>query len=133
VGAGLYAFYASHPGAVLPAKPDAVFPHFIGHEMPSLLKGVLLSAIVLAGIDSPLASLSTSFVTDVVGPIVRRIKLVLDDRRLLTLSRWCVVGFGVVLALLAWGFSRFDNILWLAFKIGGVTFGSLWAFFCWVF
>jgi SSS family solute:Na+ symporter len=125
VGAGLYAFYASHPGAVLPAKPDAVFPHFIGHEMPSLLKGVLLSAIVLAGIDSPLASLSTSFVTDVVRPLSGRIKLVLDDRRLLTLSRWCVVGFGVVLALLAWGFSRFDNILWLAFKIGGVTFGSL--------
>ena len=26
---------------------------------------------------------------------------------------------------LAWGFSFFDQILWLAFKIAGVTFGSL--------
>jgi solute:Na+ symporter, SSS family len=29
------------------------------------------------------------------------------------------------LAALAWGFSYFDKILWLAFKIAGVTFGSL--------
>jgi SSS family solute:Na+ symporter len=36
-----------------------------------------------------------------------------------------VVGFGLVLAAIAWGFSRQDQILWLAFKIAGVTFGSL--------
>ena len=30
-----------------------------------------------------------------------------------------------MLAALAWGFSFFDKILWLAFKIAGVTFGSL--------
>ena len=33
--------------------------------------------------------------------------------------------FGVVLGLLAYAFSAFDGILWLAFKIAGVTFGSL--------
>lgn len=125
IGAGLYAFYASHPAAILPDKLDAIFPHFIGHEMPSLLKGLVLSAIVLAGIDSPLASLATSFVTDVYRPLAARRGAGVGDRRLLTLSRWCVVGFGIVLAFLAWGFSCFDNILWLAFKIGGVTFGSL--------
>lgn len=125
VGAGLYSFYAGHPGTSLPAKLDAIFPHFIGHEMPTLLKGLLLSAIVLAGIDSPLASLATSFVTDVYRPLATRAGVILEDRRLLALSRACVVGFGLVLALLAWGFSYFENILWLAFKIGGVTFGSL--------
>ena len=41
------------------------------------------------------------------------------------MSRVAVVVFGVILALLAWGFSFFDKILWLAFKIAGVTFGSL--------
>src|SRR5213594_2064380 len=40
-------------------------------------------------------------------------------------SRAAVVAFGLVLAGLAWGFSFFDKILWLAFKIAGVTFGSL--------
>ena len=41
------------------------------------------------------------------------------------MSRIAVAAFGVILALLAWGFSFFDKILWLAFKIAGVTFGSL--------
>src|SRR3990172_2616451 len=36
-----------------------------------------------------------------------------------------VIAFGLILALLAYGFSFFDKILWLAFKIAGVTFGSL--------
>jgi SSS family transporter len=125
IGAGLFAYYQGHPAASLPAKMDAIFPHFIGHEMPLVLKGWLLSAIVLAGIDSPLASLATSFVTDVVRPLAARAGRVLDDRRLLRLSRMSVAWFGVILAGLAWGFSFYENILWLAFKIGGVTFGSL--------
>lgn len=129
VGAGLYAYYAVHPAVPLPEKLDAIFPHFIGQEMPSLLKGLLLSAIVLAGIDSPLASLATSFVTDVYRPLAARAGILLEDRRLLFLSRVCVAGFGLALAVIAWGFSYFDNILWLAFKIGGVTFGSLLGIF----
>jgi hypothetical protein len=36
-----------------------------------------------------------------------------------------VVVFGLLLAAMAWGFSYFSQFLWLAFKIAGVTFGSL--------
>jgi SSS family solute:Na+ symporter len=36
-----------------------------------------------------------------------------------------VIVFGVVLGLIAYGFSSYEGILWLAFKIAGVTFGSL--------
>lgn len=129
VGAALHVFYASHSGAVPPEKIDAVFPHFIGHEMPSLLKGWLLSAIVLAGIDSPLASLATSFVTDVHRPWCGWRGTPVDERRLLRLSRACIGLFGILLGVLAWLFSFGDNILWLAFKIGGVTFGSLLGIF----
>src|SRR2546430_2929828 len=46
-------------------------------------------------------------------------------RHYLMVSRVAVVVFGLLLAFLAWGFSFFDRILWLAFKIAGVTFGSL--------
>ncbi len=125
IGTGLYAFFQQSPGLPPPSKPDAVFPYFIGHVMPPLLKGWLLSAIVLAGIDSPLASLATSFVTDVYRPFVEARGRRPTEAGLLRLSRGCVAVFGVVLALLAYGFSFFQNILWLAFKIGGVTFGSL--------
>lgn len=125
IGTGLFVYF-HQPGAVpFPANPDAVFPHFIGHVMPTLLKGWMLSAIVLAGIDSPLASLATSFVTDLYRPFVESRGRRPTDGDVLRLSRWGVAVFGVLLAALAYGFSFYRNILWLAFKIGGVTFGSL--------
>ena len=121
IGAGLYTYYAQHPGQTLP-RPDEIFPHFIRTAMPELLRGLLLSAIVLASIDSPLGSLATSFVADIYRPLLVRGR---SDAHYLRVSRAAVVAFGIVLALLALGFSFFDRILWLAFKIAGVTFGSL--------
>jgi SSS family transporter len=134
LGTALYGFYAQHPGLPLPDTADKIFPHFIGHSLPPLLRGLMMSAIVLASIDSPLASLSASFVTDIWGrrpwnALRRRFGLPpggeASEADLLRLSRICVVVFGLVLAALAYGFSHFQGILWLAFKIGGVTFGSL--------
>src|SRR2546422_682211 len=120
IGAGLFTYYAQHPG-VLP-RPDEIFPFFIRTAMPELLRGVMLTAIVLASIDSPLGSLAASFVTDIYRPVLVRGG---TDRHYLMVSRLAVVVFGLLLAFLAWGFSFFDRILWLAFKIAGVTFGSL--------
>jgi len=121
IGAGLFTFYAQHPGEALP-RPDEIFPFFIRTVMPELLRGVMLTAIVLASIDSPLGSLAASFVTDIYRPVLVRGG---TDRHYLMVSRVAVAVFGLLLAFLAWGFSFFDRILWLAFKIAGVTFGSL--------
>jgi SSS family transporter len=121
IGAGLYAYYAQHPAAGLP-RPDEIFPFFIRTAMPELLRGLMLAAIVLASIDSPLGSLAASFVTDIYRPLLVRGR---SERHYLRVSRAAVAAFGLALALLAWGFSFFDKILWLAFKIAGVTFGSL--------
>jgi Na+/proline symporter len=121
LGAGLFTYYAQHPGLAVP-RPDEILPHFVQHEVPAVLRGLMLSAIVLASIDSPLGSLSASFVTDIYRPL-----LVPDrsERHYLFVSRAAVVGFGLGLGALAYAFSFFDKILWLAFKIAGVTFGSL--------
>jgi SSS family solute:Na+ symporter len=121
IGAGLFTYYAQHPGTELP-RPDEIFPFFIRTAMPVLLRGVMLTAIVLASIDSPLGSLSASFVTDIYRPLLAPGR---SERHYLWMSRAAVIAFGLVLAVLAWGFSFFDKILWLAFKIAGVTFGSL--------
>ncbi|HEV8441563.1 MAG TPA: sodium/solute symporter [Methylomirabilota bacterium] len=121
IGAGLYTYYAQHPGQALP-RPDEIFPFFIRSAMPELLRGLMLSAIVLASIDSPLGSLAASFVTDIYRPLLVRNR---SEPHYLAVSRAAVVAFGVVLAALAYGFSFFNRFLWLAFKIAGVTFGSL--------
>jgi len=121
IGAGLYTYYAQHPGARVP-RPDEIFPFFIRSAMPELLRGLMLSAIVLASIDSPLGSLAASFVTDIYRPLLVPGK---TERHYVSVSRAAVIVFGLILAALAYGFSFFDRFLWLAFKIAGVTFGSL--------
>ncbi|MDX2175449.1 MAG: hypothetical protein SF028_03155 [Candidatus Sumerlaeia bacterium] len=122
VGSGLAAYYLANAAATLPEKTDNVFPHFIATVLPAGLKGLLLGAIVLASIDSPLVSLSTSAVTDLYRPLVRRGA---DEAHYVRVSRFAVAGFGAVLGALAMFFSGFDGALWVGFKIGGVTFGSL--------
>ena len=121
LGAALYTFYAQHP-ALPVSRPDEILPHFVRQVMPEVLRGFMLSAIVLASIDSPLGSLSASFVTDIYRPLLVRNA---SERHYLLVSRMAVVGFGLILGAIAHFFSAFDKILWLAFKIAGVTFGSL--------
>jgi len=122
IGACLYAFYAQHPGMPLPAKLDKIFPHFIEQTMPPLMRGLMLAAIVMASIDSPLGSLTSSFVTDIYRPVLVKSA---SERHYLFISRVCVVIFGIILGFIAYFFSHFEKFLWLAFKIGGVTYGSL--------
>jgi SSS family transporter len=122
IGACLYAFYAQHPGLPLPAKLDKIFPHFIEQTMPPGMRGLMLAAIVMASIDSPLGSLTSSFVTDIYRPVIFQAG---TERHYLLISRMCVVVFGIILAVIAYFFSHFEKFLWLAFKIGGVTYGSL--------
>lgn len=121
LGTALYAFYAAHPELTVKA-PDQVLPQFVKEVMPAGLKGLVLAAIVLASLDSPLGALAASFVTDIYRPLVAPGR---DEAHYLRVSRASVVAFGLVLAALAFAFSYFDKILWLAFKISGVTFGSL--------
>lgn len=121
LGAALYTFYATHPGLAV-SRPDDILPHYVQQVMPGALRGLMLSAIVLASIDSPLGSLAASFVTDIYRPVLVQGR---SEGHYLLVSRVCVLVFGVLLAAIAYAFSFFDKILWLAFKIAGVTFGSL--------
>jgi SSS family transporter len=121
LGAGLYTFYTQNPGLPV-SRPDEILPHYVQQVMPPVLRGLMLSAIVLASIDSPLGSLAASFVTDIYRPLLVKGR---EETHYLRVSRICVIVFGVVLGLIAYGFSSYEGILWLAFKIAGVTFGSL--------
>ncbi len=121
LGSALFAYYATHPDAPLPSTPDKVFPHFAATIMPPLLRGLVLAAIIMASIDSPLGGLSAAFVTDVYRPL----RGGRSESHYLAVARGAIVGFGIILAGIAYGFHFMDRHLWLAFKIGGVTFGSL--------
>jgi SSS family transporter len=122
IGTLMFVFFARNPDPGLPGKAKEVFPYFIAHYLPAGLKGLALVAIVLASIDSPLASLSSSFVSDIYRPLVRRNA---SERHYLAVSRVGVVAFGLMLAGVALACQRADNILWLAFQIVSITGGSM--------
>ena len=122
IGSCLYTFYAQHPELPLPVKGDNIFPHFIGQQMSAGWRGLMLAAVIMASIDSPLGSLTTSFVTDIYRPVMYPGA---SERHYLIVSRLGVLFFGILLAVIAYACSHGEKFLWLAFKIGGVTYGSL--------
>jgi SSS family solute:Na+ symporter len=122
LGAGLYTFYTQNPAPAL-TRSDEILPHFVATVMPPLLRGLMLAAIVLSSIDSPLGSLAASFVTDIYRPLLVRNR---SEQHYLAVSRTAVLIFGVVLGVLAWAFAFVPGqMLWTVFKIAGVTSGSL--------
>jgi SSS family transporter len=121
IGTLLFVYYRQNPAMAPPGNPDAVLSHFISTSAPAGIKGLVLAAIVLANIDSPLSSLSASFVTDIYRPLLVRNA---GDRHYLWVGRAAVVGFAVVLAALAWACQPLTNILWVAFQILAVTGGA---------
>ncbi len=122
VGTLLFVFYKQNPGLALPTKLDTIYPHFAATVMPRFMRGAVLTAIVMASIDSPLASLTAVFVNDLYKPLVNSGE---SQEHYMKVSRVCVALFACALAGIAYFFSFFDKMLWLAFKIGGVTYGSL--------
>jgi SSS family solute:Na+ symporter len=122
VGTLLYVFYRQHSGLALPQELKELLPHFTRTVLPAGLKGLVLGAIVMASIDSPLNSLSASFISDIYRPLIRRQA---DEKHYLRASRVAVVGFGVVLAGIAGLCSPVENILWFAFQIYSLTGGPM--------
>jgi Na+/proline symporter len=63
VGIALFSYYAGE----LPATPDKVFPHFITHQLPRGLAGLVVAALfaaAMSSLDSGMNSLSTVVTVD---------------------------------------------------------------------
>jgi SSS family solute:Na+ symporter len=121
IGTLLYVFYRQNPNITGPEQAKNVLSHFITNSLPMGLKGLLLSVIVLASIDSPLSSLSCSFVTDIYRPLVNKTA---NEKHYLFVSRVGVIAFGIILALIAYLCNPVENILWFAFQIVSLTGGA---------
>ncbi|MCI0499871.1 MAG: hypothetical protein L0Y36_09365 [Planctomycetales bacterium] len=121
IGTGFYIFYRQHPDVAAPAQAKEVLSHFIRYSLPAGLKGLLLSAIILASIDSPLSSLAASFVSDIYRPVLCKNA---GERHYLTVSRIGIAAFGLILAAIAMACRPIENILWFAFQIFSVTGGA---------
>lgn len=122
VGTLLYVFFRQNPSLPGPDKAKEVVSYFTANFLPSGLKALILSAVILASIDSPLSSLSSSFVTDIYRTLIKRNA---TEKHYLRVSRAGVVIFGVILAIIAFACEPIENILWFAFEIFSLTGGAM--------
>ncbi|NLH41724.1 MAG: sodium/solute symporter [Planctomycetes bacterium] len=122
IGTLLYVFYGRHPELPLPTELKTIFPHFARTILPAGLKGLVLASIVLASVDSPLNSLTTSFVRDIYRPLICKNA---TERHYLLVSRIGVVVFGLILAAIAMACEPVQNILGFAFQILALTGGPM--------
>ena len=96
LGVGLYCFFQLFPPQVAFERADRVFAHFIVHEMPTGLLGLLLGAVFAAAmstLSSSLNSCATAAVNDLYLPHAR--KPPAAERQLL-ITRLLTIVFGLV-------------------------------------
>jgi Na+/proline symporter len=128
----LWTFYQQHAPAIpVPearpgvGKNDYLFPIFILTEMPSVLRGLLVVAILsaaMSSVSSALSALSSVSTMDLWRPWLGRDW---TEHRLLKFSRRSTVVWAVVLAVVAWWSQQATSVLSLAFSLNGLTAGGM--------
>ena len=103
-------------------RTDEILPHFVREVMPAALRGLMLSAIVLASIDSPLGSLSASFVTDIYRPLLVRGR---SERHYLLVSRVTTGFWGIFAGFVAVYASSLGSLIEVVNRFGSFFYGSI--------
>ena len=101
-------------------NPDKIVSYFTVNFIPSPFKGLVFLTVLLASIDLPLVSLSTSFVNDVFLKFKK-----IEESNVISFTRKVMIVFALILGVVAYSFKNAQGMLWLAFEINGVTVGSM--------
>ena len=132
LGTALFAFYATHPGALPeayqdPAAADRVFPWFIITSLPSGITGLLIAAVFAAAMSTVSTSLNSSATVVLHDYFLRFSKKPTSELRSMRILHSTTVVWGVLGTLLALAMTRAQSALdawWtLAGIFGGGTLG----------
>lgn len=135
VGILLSVYYATVPGATLPAADNEIFGHYIVHEMPVGFRGLIIAGVfatMMGSTSAALNALATSFTKDFYLPYINRNA---NDREAIRAARIATAVFGVlmiIVAAMAANAVLHDaklTIIPIAIGILGYTYGALLAVF----
>lgn len=131
-GAMLWVFYQSHPFQIPLPEPrpgiksnDFVFPIFIMTEVPHVLRGFLIVAILagaMSSVSSALTSLASVSTMDFVKALSQKGR---SEEFYLRFSRLSTLGWGLALILVASLSRAADFVLNASFALRGLTSGAL--------
>ncbi len=130
VGILLWVRYQIVPDPGLPESSNEVFAHYIVHELPVGIRGLIIAGVfatMMGSTSAALNALATSFIRDFYQPYLRPQA---TDRQAVSAARWATSIFGGLMVVVATAASyavlKTDiTIIPLALGILGYSYGSL--------
>ena len=124
IGAMLFVFYRLFPPVVAFTRTDTIFPGFVVTQMPHVISGLLISAILAAAmsnLSAALNSLSSTTIVDFYGRWWPQASELVRVR----LSRFATIAWALVLFVLAIMARHGGKVLEVGLSIASVAYGSL--------
>jgi SSS family solute:Na+ symporter len=127
IGLLLFVHY-SDAGLPAPKPADSIYPAFIWNNLPSGVAGLVIAAILAAGmsnLSAALNALASTTVMDFYKPFVMRRDPSRSDGHFLAVARWATVAWGAVLFLIGLVARHVGSVLEAGLSIASILYGSL--------
>ncbi|HZU28578.1 MAG TPA: sodium:solute symporter [Bryobacteraceae bacterium] len=125
IGAFLFVWYGdTHRPA--PHPPDRIYPDFVWHFLPAGIAGLVIAAILAAGmsnLSAALNALASTSIMDFYKPLFA--PHASDENRLMTLARRATLLWGAVLFAIALIARNVKSVLEAGLSVASVLYGAL--------
>ncbi len=108
---------------------DYVFIHFILHNLPRGLIGLLLAVILSAAMSSTASELNALGSTTTIDLYKRNLRIEKSEAHYVMVSKWFTLGWGLIAIALASFANLFDNLIQLVNIIGSIFYGNVLGIF----
>jgi ABC-type multidrug transport system fused ATPase/permease subunit len=108
---------------------DYVFIHFILHNLPRGLIGLLLAVILSAAMSSTASELNALASTTAIDLYKRNVTAIRTESHYVVASKWFTLLWGIMAITVACFASLFDNLIQLVNIIGSIFYGNVLGIF----
>jgi len=127
IGLLLFVYYADAklPG---PKPPESIYPGFVWTHLPAGVAGLVIAAILAAGmsnLSAALNSLASTTIMDFYKPLMIRRNPATPEAHFLGIARWATVAWAVILLLVGLVARNWGSVLEAGLTIASILYGSL--------
>jgi len=127
IGLLLFVYYSD---AKLPAPkpPESIYPGFVWTHLPPGIAGLVIAAILAAGmsnLSAALNSLASTTIMDFYKPLAMRRNPSTPEAHFLRIARWATVVWAVILFLVGLVARNWGSVLEAGLTIASILYGSL--------
>lgn len=126
---GLLLFVYYQDAHASPPKPaDRIYPSFVWTHLPPGVAGLIIAAILAAGmsnLSAALNALASTTIIDFYRPLISRGRKVIQEEHYLKLARYATFSWGIVLFLVGLVARHWGSVLEAGLTIASILYGGL--------